>query len=111
MPCKNTINEWRWLHDEFSDQYVKAKQLQAEISAETFLEIADDASNDWMMTISKEDQSIGWRINGEHVARSRLRIDTRKWLASKLAPKIYGDKTNDKGDGKSEIEKFIQSGD
>ena len=26
------------------------------------------------------------------VARSRLRIDARKWLASKLAPKKYGDK-------------------
>ncbi|WP_367379929.1 hypothetical protein [Legionella quinlivanii] len=28
--------------------------------------------------------------NSEFIARSRLRINTRKWLASKLAPKIYG---------------------
>ncbi|TXH58050.1 MAG: terminase small subunit protein, partial [Desulfurellales bacterium] len=26
------------------------------------------------------------------VARNRLRVDARKWLASKLAPKKYGDK-------------------
>lgn len=30
------------------------------------------------------------RCDAEFIARSRLRIDTRKWLASKLAPKIYG---------------------
>lgn len=30
--------------------------------------------------------------DNEHINRSRLRIDTRKWIAAKLAPKIYGDK-------------------
>ena len=27
----------------------------------------------------------------EHVQRSRLRVDARKWIASKLKPKKYGD--------------------
>jgi hypothetical protein len=36
--------------------------------------------------------NTGWVLNGEHVQRSRLRVDTRKWFASKVAPKIYGDK-------------------
>jgi hypothetical protein len=30
--------------------------------------------------------------NSEFIARSRLRIDTLKWLASKLVPRLYGDK-------------------
>jgi hypothetical protein len=34
----------------------------------------------------------GWLVNGENLQRSRLRVDTRKWLLSKALPKIYGDK-------------------
>ncbi len=39
-----------------------------------------------------EKKSEGWQLNGEHVQRSRLRVDTRKWFLSKLAPKRYGDR-------------------
>ena len=35
---------------------------------------------------------MGWRVNGEHVQRSKLRVDARKWLLSKIAPKQYGEK-------------------
>ena len=37
-------------------------------------------------------EDIDFEYNGDAVQRSRLRIDTRKWYASKLAPKKYGDK-------------------
>ena len=52
------------------------------------LDIADDGSNDWM-----ESQEGGVDYNGDAVQRSKLRIDTRKWMAAKLAPKKYGDST------------------
>ena len=51
------------------------------------IEIADDSSQDNI--INKQGQII---CNNESINRARLRIDTRKWIASKLAPKIYGDK-------------------
>ena len=35
---------------------------------------------------------IGWNGNGEYIQRSRLRVDARKWAASKMAPKKYSDK-------------------
>lgn len=35
----------------------------------------------------------GWQLNGEHVQRSRLRVDSRKWLLSKLHPSQYGERT------------------
>ena len=38
------------------------------------------------------DERGGWELNGEHIQRSRVRIDTRKWLLSKMLPKVYGDK-------------------
>lgn len=37
-------------------------------------------------------------VSGDMVERSRLQIDARKWLASKLAPKKYGDKLELAGD-------------
>ena len=58
--------------------------------ADEMLEIADDGSNDWMLRNGSGKELHG--LNGEHIQRSRLRLDTRKWLLSKALPKIYGDK-------------------
>lgn len=91
MPDKVTINIWRRKYPEFRSQYAQAKCEQIEFLTEDILEIADDATNDWMEVYDKENYCTAWRVNGEHIQRSKVRIDTRKWLASKLAPKIYGD--------------------
>ena len=32
------------------------------------------------------------QVNGEAIQRSRLRVDTRKWILSKMVPKKYGTK-------------------
>lgn len=93
MPCTSTVFTWLRIHKSFLDQYEKAKTEQADALAEEMLDIADDGSNDWMEKFDKEGMSIGWTVNGEHVQRSRLRLDTRKWIASKLKPKKYGDAT------------------
>lgn len=89
LPSKFTINLWRYKYSEFSTQYAQAKLKQADLLAEEMLDIADDGSNDWMESFGEEGE-ISWKLNGEHVQRSRLRIDTRKFLASKLLPKQYG---------------------
>lgn len=88
MPVKSTINLWRSQFPAFSAQYALAKLKQADLLAEEIIEIADDSRGD--ITINEQGEEV---INSEFVARSRLRIDTRKWLASKLLPKQYGDKT------------------
>jgi hypothetical protein len=31
-------------------------------------------------------------VDHDHIARSKLRVDTRKWLLAKCLPKIYGDR-------------------
>jgi hypothetical protein len=79
-------------NEEFRKQYAHARDAQADTLADEILDIADDATNDWMERKDGEGESIGWQINGDHVRRSQLRIDSRKWLAAKLAPKKYGDK-------------------
>ena len=75
---------------EFAKQYARACEARADALFEEIFDIADDGSNDWM---GRNDPEIpGYDFNGEHVQRSKLRIDTRKWAVGKLAPKKYGEK-------------------
>lgn len=92
MPSAPTFFRWLRTYESFLKQYEKAKQEAADAIVEEMLDIADDGTNDWMETHDKDGVAIGWKVNGEHVQRSRLRLDARKWIASKLKPKKYGDK-------------------
>jgi hypothetical protein len=65
--------------------------------AEDCLRIADDAVNDWMET------EHGPRLNGEHVQRSKLRIETRLKLLAKWNPKKYGEKLALAGDAENPL--------
>ncbi len=105
LPTKFTVNLWRYKHPEFSTQYAQAKLVQADLLAEECLEIADDSSNDVKVNPETGDEYL----NTEFVARARLRIDTRKWLAMKLLPKQYGDakKEEAQDNDKSILEKII----
>lgn len=78
----------KWIDDDKgrTEQYAHARLAQADKMADDILAISDDGSND---TYETED---GTRTNQDVIARSRLRVDARKWLASKMAPKKYGDK-------------------
>jgi hypothetical protein len=82
----------RWLaaHKEFRDQYASAREAQADYYAEEIIEIADDGSNDWMER-KRGDETIEVE-NHEVIGRSRLRVDTRKWLMARMAPKKYGER-------------------
>ena len=103
MPDRTTVNLWRWVHPEFSIKYAQAKMFQADLLAEECMEIADDKSDD-----ATYDEMGNEVCNTEFIARSRLRIDTRKWLASKLLPKQYGNHSEEqKGTADSLIEKLI----
>lgn len=75
----------------FFTHYARARDMGLDAMADELLDIADEGTNDWM---SRNDpDNPGYSLNGEHSSRSRLRVDTRKWYLSKLAPKRYGDKT------------------
>lgn len=90
MPVMDTVFRWLREKPEFSDQYVKAKAESADALVEEIIDIADSGSNDWME--NNDPNNPGYRVNGEHIQRSRLRVDSRKWIASKLKPKKYGEK-------------------
>ena len=65
--------------------------MQADTLADEITDIADDSSNDWMDRKTKSGDTIRV-IDHEAINRSRLRVDARKWIASKLKPKKYGEK-------------------
>jgi hypothetical protein len=64
------------------------------------IEIADDGRNDFMEH-ENENGGTWWEFKNEHVLRSRLRVDTRKWYLSKVMPKKYGEKLDVTSDGRS----------
>lgn len=78
--------------DGFAERYARARDMMFDYWAEEQVDIADDASNDWMVREGKDGENLGWQVNGDHIQRSKLRIDTRKWLLSKLKPERYGEK-------------------
>jgi hypothetical protein len=89
MPAESTIRSWAVDDIEgFNAQYTRAIQIRAVGWAEEIIEISDDGSQDTYI-----DPATGQeRTNHEIVARSRLRTDNRKWMLSKVLPKVYGDK-------------------
>lgn len=98
MPDKRTILRWLDAHEEFRPQYAYAREAQAEHFADEILEIADDGTNDWTERQQGEDKITV--VDHEHISRSKLRVDARKWLMSKMAPKKYGDKITQEVTGK-----------
>jgi hypothetical protein len=87
MPSKSAV--FRWLYDNrsFRDQYARAKEEQADAMADDMLDIADDGANDTYV-----DENGNKKTDHDCIQRARLRVDTRKWIASKLKPKVYGDR-------------------
>jgi hypothetical protein len=71
MPAQGAVFRWLGAHEAFRGQYARAREAQADAYADAVVQIADEATN---------------------AAIARLQVDARKWAASKLAPKKYGDK-------------------
>ena len=105
MPPESTVRNWA-LEDNhgFSARYARARSMGLDTMADEILDISDDASNDWMQRTGKGDEDLGWQSNGDHIQRSRLRVDSRKWLLSKMNPKKYGDKVEIAGDQENPIQ-------
>lgn len=81
---------YQWIiddHDGFGQRYARAKHIVALRWADELTEIADHKKDDYTL-----DEDGNMVPDHEHIARSRLRIDTRKWILGKVLPKVYGDK-------------------
>lgn len=95
QPNRNTFNDWLKEDEVLRDQYARAREAREEKIFDEILIIADETERD---TITTEK---GFEIcNNEWVQRSRLKIEARKWILSKMNPKKFGDKTDVTSGGK-----------
>ena len=91
MPSFVAVYDWINASEEWTLRIARARESGADALAEECLSIADNASNDWMDNHNPDDP--GYRLNGDHIQRSKLRIETRLKLLAKWSPKKYGDRT------------------
>jgi hypothetical protein len=92
--------------DSFLQKYTRARDLQQQLLADQILPIADKDRICEKRTIKPDGSEE--RVILDQVERSKLQIETRKWLLSKLNPKKYGDKQLHTGaDGEGPIEVSI----
>ena len=83
---------WKWLEQdpELGQRYARAREAQIQILADQLVDLAD-TDRICEKVVIKGDGSREVTI-GDQVERTRLQIDTRKWLLAKLKPKVYGEK-------------------
>ena len=87
MPSVSMVFRWMEQNSKFREQYAHAREEQADGFADEIIEIADNCPP-----------------VHEEIAKAKVRIDTRKWKAAKLAPKKYGDKLELDGDMRVKVE-------
>ena len=90
FPGEGTVYRWLDANDSFREKYARAREMQAEHYAAEIIDLADSPV-EARKTVIKPDGSEEITI-GDAVERTRVQIDARKWYASKVAPKKYGDK-------------------
>jgi hypothetical protein len=96
MPSIKTVYTWIVVHPEFLKQYEQARADQVDTLADEMIEIADDGTNDYVEKQTKAGVIV--LVDAEHIQRSRLRVDTRKWIAERMKPKKYGLKSEVTGE-------------
>jgi hypothetical protein len=89
MPTRKSFFDWVAKDEEIRVKYEFAMQMRADLYADETITIADETS----VEARHDGEDVTLDLSTTAVARNRLRVDARKWYASKLAPKKYGDKT------------------
>lgn len=92
MPNKETVFNWLQTNDAFLCKYTQARTDQMETMSYEIQEICDDESGDMYQG------EKGLQPNHAKIQRDKLRVDTRKWLMSKIMPQKYGDSIKIGGD-------------
>lgn len=85
MPSADTVHAWLQQDPAFAQAYARARQVGVMLFADETLEIADA------------------KMNPQDVAQAKLRVETRRWLAERMLPKLYGPTSALQLEGKLEV--------
>lgn len=100
--AKSTFLWWKDRDPSRVDQYARARDACIDHWADETIDIADDGSRDYRMG------EHGPVVDFDHIARSKLRVDSRKWMASKLKPEKYGERVNVSGNLNVSVTKALE---
>lgn len=103
MPYVSTVYRWLLKEKSFCDIYARAREDQADTMADEIAVIADETP-DTEPVLDKEGNIIEMRLHSAYVQWQKNRVDARKWVASKLKPKKYGDRQILAGDKEAPVE-------
>lgn len=87
MPSAATVYRWLRVNAEFRTMYENARQDAAHTLAAEILEISDNTP----VIVEVDGQMITARVDMALVQANRLKVDARKWIASKLLPRVYSE--------------------
>lgn len=102
MPCQQTVYSWVFSRPSFLEKYTRAREEQAETMADEIVAIADETPQT-APVFDKDGNLIDVRMDSAYIQWQKNRIDARKWTASKLRPKKYGDRITHGGDDASPV--------
>lgn len=91
MPDVSTVSRWRKANTEFDAAFLGARDAGFDEIATQCMDIADDASEDFIEGMEVTPGTKAVAFNPEHVQRSKLRVETRLKLLAKWDPRRYGD--------------------
>lgn len=101
MPSRKTFFQWVAKDRALEAEYSLALRIRADYFVDEIIEIADDSNGDeiFIESTDKDGHGVKHVYNHENINRSRLRVEARKWAASKLNPKKYGDRITTEHEG------------
>ena len=99
----STAVQWEKDNPEHAKNSTRAREIGCHNLADQCIAIADDGRNDWIETTDGTGATL-YKLNGEHIQRSKLRIETRMRLIGKWLPKVYGERTTVAGDPDAPLE-------
>ena len=112
MPAMSTLFQWLRVHPSFTEQYERAKVESADAMSEDCIDIADNIDGQTVMV-----DGVPLVVEGEmvkvvdsvSVQHAKLKVDTRKWLMSKMKPKKYGERTTTEHTGSLKVSDLSES--
>lgn len=93
LPSRRTFFEWLEGVPALATQYTRAREAGYQNLADEIIDISDQ-------NYTKNEHGVKERLSNEAIARNRLRVETRKWMLSKMLPKVYGEKLTQEVTGK-----------